>query len=148
MYFHNYWGNQWQRPFLLHCIAFFPTTIFVLNTTNRRSESHTSQFNCVLILYIRLVVVYVILSMITHNLAAALPDADGRNRRFYNNRFEIATLRASFSIVISYLLLHLPYIVYTLILSFRLTNDQSYYTHSFLVSIASLSPGRNIFFRS
>ena len=91
------------------------------------------------ILYVTLVVGYVILSVITHKLAAALPHADGRNRRFYNNRFEIATLRASLSIVMAYLLLHLPYIVYTLILYFGLTNDQSYYTHSFLVSIFSMS---------
>ena len=92
-----------------------------------------------LILYVTLVIGYVILSVITHKRAAASEDADGRNRRFYNNRFEIATLRASFSIVISYLLLHLPYIVYTLTLHFELTNDQSYYTHSFLVSICFLN---------
>lgn len=91
-----------------------------------------------LTLYSALVAGYVILSMITHRFVASLPRYDDR-RKFVFNRFEIATLRASGIIVMTYLILHLPYIGYNVLLYAGVTEDRSYYTHSFFVSIFSLS---------
>ena len=84
-------------------------------------------------LYVNLIISYVILSTFIHYRSVAMPDG-ARNP----NRYEIATIRASAIIVTSYLVAHLPYIVYTLFLHFGVATDTSFLLHTFLTNIFSL----------
>ena len=84
-------------------------------------------------LYVILVLCYAVLCIVTYRRSAGI----SRKERC-SVRYEIATLRASAIIVTSYLILHLPYISYTLLLHFGVYTDRSYYSHSFFVSFFSL----------
>ena len=113
--------------------AYFSKTIICFQHDINRMEHMLINIGVFLGLFLLLIIGYIILSVTTRKRGAAIARRD-RN----TNRFEIATLQAGALIVTSYLVCHLPYISYTVMLSLRLTYDDSYYTHSFFVSIFSL----------
>ncbi len=80
-------------------------------------------------LFTGLIIGYVILVIVTHNRASAMSRRDRGS-----NRYEITTIRSCLIIVISYTAFHLPYIIYSCLVYYGVTDDQTYYTHSFFVS--------------
>ena len=130
-----------QILIVLNCLAsgafsayrciFSNNSICIQNNNQDMGHSRLLNISVFLSLFIILALGYATLTVVTHRRATA----SGRS----NNRYEIATLRASAIIVLTYLGLHLPYITHTILLHIGINEDRSYYTHNFLAQILLMS---------
>ena len=91
-----------------------------------------------MLFFVILTLAYVWLYVIARKRSAVIAPAM-RNNQMGVTRYDIITLRASIIIVVSYVLYHIPYILYSLLLDIGATNDQSYCAHSFVVVFSSMS---------
>ena len=89
-------------------------------------------------LFVTLAGAYAWLSLITRKRAAKIAPAVRANK-MPMSRFDIITLRTSIIIVLSYIVFHVPYILYTLLLDIGTTDNHSYCSHSFVVVCTSLT---------
>ncbi len=103
-------------------------------TENSPMKKGHMLMNCGLFLgfFTNLIICYVVLCIVTHRRASAISRRDRGS-----NRYEIATLRSCAIIVISYTVFDFPYIIYSYLLYLGVTEDQTYYTHSFFISFVS-----------